>query len=98
MTDKIINFPTLEERDALEFDRFGTSSLTRALDEAIALDSEPQSFQNRSAMLRRVLILTGLVGRLASQRPGTVDEFVVVDCGDLIPLRDMPARLRLAWA
>ena len=37
MTATIIHFPTLEERDALEIDRFGTSSYTGALDEAAAL-------------------------------------------------------------
>lgn len=93
MTATIIPFPTLEERDALEFARFGTSSYTRALDEAAALLPALWSSNDRTSLAGRVDTFARQLARLASGRPEMVEEFVVLDGGWLIELRAVPPML-----
>ena len=93
MTATLIDFPGLEERDALEFDRFGTSSYTRANDEGRALLMAAWASADRSPLKGRVEVFNGLVARLAIGRPEMVEEFVVLDGGGLIELGLMPQML-----
>ena len=93
MTATLIHFPALEERDALEFDRFGTSSYTRALDEAAELVSAMRSSQDRASLKGRADAFARQFARLASGRPEMVEEFVVLDGGGLIELRAVPLLL-----
>ena len=93
MTDTITPFPSLEMRDALEFDRLGTSSYTRANDEGRALLCEAWALKDRSPLKGRVEVFTGMVERLAIGRPEMVEEFVVLDGGGLIELRLIPPML-----
>ena len=93
MTATIIDFPTLEARDALEFDRFGTSSYTRANDEGRALLTAAWASRDRSPLKGRVEVFNGLVARLAIGRPEMVEEFVVLDGGGLIELGLIPQML-----
>ena len=98
MTDTIINFPTLEGRDAREFDRFGTSSYTRANEEGRALLTEAWSLKDRSPLAARVAAFTGAVERLAIGRPEMVEEFVVLDGGMQFELRAIPPLLAVMLA
>ena len=93
MTATIIPFPTLEDRDALEFARFGTSSYTRALDEAAALLPAMWSSKDRQALAGRVDAFTRLAERLAIGRPELVEEFVVLEDGRRFELRLVPPML-----
>lgn len=93
MTATLIHFPALEERDALEFDRFGTSSYTRANDEGRALLTLAWASKDRSPLKGRVEAFNGLVARLAIGRPEMVEEFVVLDGGGLIELGLIPQML-----
>ena len=93
MTATIINFPTLEERDACEFDRFGTSSYTRVVDEGRTLLREAWALKDRSPLRGRVEVFTGMVERLAIGRPEMVEEFVVLDGGMRFELRAIPPLL-----
>ena len=93
MTAIIIPFPTLEERDAVEFDRFGTSSYTRAIDEARALLHEAWALKDRSPLRGRVDALTSLVARLAIGRPEMVEEFVELGRNMRFELRAIPPLL-----
>ena len=93
MTATIINFPTLEERDAVEFDRFDTSSYTRANEEGRALLTEAWSLKDRSPLAARVAAFTGAVERLAIGRPEMVEEFVLISGGMQFELRAIPPLL-----
>jgi hypothetical protein len=93
MTATIIHFPTYEERDALEFDRFATSSHTRANDEGRALLCEAWALKDRSPLTGRVEVFTGMAERLAIGRPEMVEEFVVLDGGMRFELRAIPPLL-----
>ncbi|QGN56180.1 hypothetical protein [Novosphingobium sp. Gsoil 351] len=93
MTATIIQFPTYEERDATEFERFGTSSYTRANDEGRALLCEAWASKDRSPLGVRVAAFTGLVERLAIGRPEMVEEFVVIDGVGKFELRAIPPLL-----
>lgn len=93
MTATLIHFPALEERDALEFERFGTSSYTRANEEGRALLREAWELTDRSPLKGRVELFTGLVERLTFGRPEMVEEFVVLDGGAIIELRLIPPLL-----
>ena len=93
MTATIIPFPTLEDRDALEFARFGTSSYTRALDEAAALLPAMRSSNAPASLKGRAVALVRLAERLAIGRPEMVEEYVVLDDGEMIELRAAAAEV-----
>ena len=93
MTATLIHFPALARRDALEFDRFGTSSYTRANNEGRALLYAMWASKDRSPLKCRVEVFNGLVARLAIGRPEMVEEFVVLDGGGLIELGLIPQML-----
>ena len=93
MTATIIQFPTLEERDAREFDRFGTSTYTRVMDEAAALLPAIWSRRDRAAHSRRVDAFARQFELLARGRPEMVEELVMLDDGGMIELRAVPALL-----
>ena len=93
MTATIIQFPTLEERDALEFDRLGTSSYTRANGEAAALFSALLPSKDRASFAGRIEVFAGMVGRLVAGRGDIVDEFVELEGGLSAALRDLPHNL-----
>ncbi len=93
MTATIIHFPTYEERDALEFDRCGTSSYTRALDGAFALLPAMRSSKALGPLKGRAVAFLRLFERLAIGRPEMVEEFAVLDDGEMIELRDAAAEV-----
>ena len=93
MTATLIHFPALEERDALEFERFGTSSYTRANEEGRALLYEAWALADRSPLEGRVVAFTELVERLAIGRREMVEEFVLLDGGMQFELRAIPPLL-----
>ena len=93
MTATIINFPTLAERDALEFDRFGTSSYTRAFEEAAVLVPAMRASQRPSVYKARAGHLTNLIQRLAIGRPGAACDSVLLDSGEEIELLRIPSLL-----
>ena len=98
MTATLIHFPALARRDALEFDRFGTSSYTRVVDEGRTLLREAWALKDRSPLRGRVDALTSLVARLAIGRPEMVKEFVVLDGGMQFELRAIPPLLAVMLA
>ena len=98
MTATIIPFPTLEDRDALEFARFGTSSYTRALDEAAALLPAMWSSKDRPSLAGRVDAFARQIARLASGRPEMVEEFAVLEDGRRFELRLVPPMLAMLAA
>ena len=93
MTATVIQFPSLEERDAVEFDRFGTSSYTRANDEGRNLLHEAWALKDRSPLRGRVDAFTGLVRLLAIGRPEMVEEFVELGRDMRFELRAIPPLL-----
>lgn len=93
MTETIIAFPTMFERDQIEFDRFGTSSYTRAFDEAAAMVTAMLSGTDRASLKGRTDAFVRLFNRLAIGRPEVVGEFVVLDDGMQFELRVIPPLL-----
>lgn len=98
MTATILSFPTLTERDDLEFKRFGTSTYIRAIDEAGALIVAAWSMQDRSPLRGRAEAFTSLFERLAVGPPETVRDRVVLPGGMMIELRLIPGMLAAALA
>lgn len=97
MTATILAFPTPLERDQIEFDRTGTSSLIRAFDEALAL-WEAVSARSGQGLAKRIETFTRAVARLASYRPDDLDDMVLVSGGGQIALAAMPGALKAAAA
>jgi len=93
MTATLIAFPTLQERDDMEFERCGTSSYTRAIEEAAALLKAAWSMPDRAPLTSRAEGLARSIGRLALGRPEKVGDFVVLDDGSRIELRAVPPML-----
>lgn len=93
MTATILSFPTLAERDALEFKRFGTSTYIRAIDEAGALLQAAWSMPDRSLLRGRAEAFANLVERLAVARPETVGNRVALPGGMEFELRAVPGLL-----
>lgn len=97
LTATVLAFPTLLERDEMEFERKGVSNYTRAFAEAATLWEVVKAPRNRDEVARRVEVFAGAVERLSQYRPECLGDEVPVRSGG-IELRLMPDVLRLALA
>ena len=95
MTDNIIAFPTMFERDQIEFDRKGESNYTRASGEARALYDAVKLNRDRAGLAQRVHAITSAVEHLARYRPEEdLRDMVILNDGAMISLQFMPGVLR----
>lgn len=93
MTAIVLSLPTYAEREALEFQRFGSSDYVRAFDDAAPLLQAAWSMKDCTPLTGRIEAFTGLVERLVRGRPDDAGDFVVLDGGMLIELRAVPPML-----
>lgn len=100
MAAAILSFPTLLERDDVEFTRSGASNYTRAVDEAAALwaaMSGPPS-ADRAGLAQRLAAFGAQIAYLARYRPECLEDLVVLAGDYRIELGSMPAVLKAAMA
>ena len=90
MTATILSFPSLFERDQMEFDRKGTSNYTRASAEATMLGELAKVPRDRVQIAGRINSLKDAVKHLESYRPECIDDLVALRDGSHVALRLMP--------
>ena len=94
MTASIIAFPDIHVRNDREFDRTGSTSYGRAVDESHELGGMATDISlDRPAYLQRVDALNVVVGGLATWHNG-IDDVLLLEVAQgmemQIPLRDAP--------
>lgn len=94
MTATVLPFPTLLERDQIEFDRKGSSNYTRACDEACALWGAVKAVERHPGLTVRIAALDALIAHLARYRPDAVEDFIILDESHRITLLLVPNILR----
>lgn len=90
MTAAVLPFPTLLERDEMEFERTGTSNYTRALAEAAILREAVKVPNDRPQIAARINSLQDALSHLERYRPEIIDDLVVLSDGSHVSLRLMP--------
>lgn len=94
MTATVIHFPSMFDRDQIEFDQKGRSNYTRACDEACALWGAVKVVESHLGLQARITALGGLIAHLGRYRPDAVEDFVILDESTRISLALVPGVLR----
>lgn len=90
----IIAFPSLFERDQLEFDRDGTSNYFRVVEESAALGRALAEGRDRLSLAGRIGALAAQIDHLARYGPECLGDMVPLANGCLVELRLVPDVLR----
>ncbi|MBE5074259.1 hypothetical protein IM511_08060 [Erythrobacteraceae bacterium E2-1 Yellow Sea] len=91
MTATIIAFPDTIARADREFKRTGQTDYTRALDASQTLYAQAAQGVHDPVFEQQFAFLTSLIERLQSSRPEMLDELVILNDGNMKPLRNMVA-------
>lgn len=89
MTATLITFPTLFERDELEFGRAGASNYTRAITEGAALWSAVIAADGAQGLEPRIRAYVATIEHLRRYRPECVGDQVNMDDGTVIELESL---------
>ena len=94
MTADLIAFPTLQERDDIEFDRNGENRFTLAGLEAYSLWEALNNGRMDDDLTARVHALGRERDHMARYRADSLEDPIILDDGRLIPLAIMPEMLK----